>query len=111
MMRQLLGGLATAVLLAGAPQAWAGDADAGKEKSTTCQACHGADGMGIDPMYPILAGQYEDYLAHALRAYRDGERKNAIMAGLVTTLSDEDIEDLAAFYASLPSGVETLEEE
>lgn len=94
--------------LAFAVPALAGDPAAGETKSATCQACHGPDGKGTVPMYPVLAGQYEDYLVHALRAYRDGSRKNAIMAGLAAPLSDEDIEDLAAYYASLPSGLATL---
>mgnify|MGYP001787661380 CR=1 FL=1 len=78
-----------------------GDAELGKGKSTTCHACHGADGLGTAPLYPKLAGQHEAYLVHALRGYRSGERKNAIMAGFATGLSDEDIADLAAFYSSL----------
>ncbi len=79
-----------------------GNAEAGKEKSLTCQACHGADGNSIDPMYPRISGQYEDYLARALREYRGGARKNVIMAGFATLLSDQDILDLAAYYSSLP---------
>lgn len=80
--------------------ALAGDPLAGKEKSITCQACHGTNGMSVDPIYPHLAGQYADYLEHALRSYRSGKRNNVIMAGFATMLSDEDIEDLAAWYAS-----------
>ena len=78
----------------------AGDAAAGKEKAVICQACHGVDGHGIDPTYPILAGQYQSYLAHTLRGYRSGQRTNVIMASFAATLSDQDIEDLAAWYAS-----------
>lgn len=78
-----------------------GDAAAGQKKSQTCQACHGADGnTTTDGQYPRIAGQYADYLAKAMRDYRTGARKNAIMAGFVTTLSDQDIEDLSAFYAA-----------
>jgi cytochrome c553 len=80
-----------------------GDAAAGKDKSTTCQACHGADGNGIDPMYPKLSGQYASYLEQALRDYKSGERSNPIMAGFSATLSEQDIEDLAAYYASMES--------
>lgn len=86
-----------------------GDPQAGREKSVTCQACHGTDGIAVDPTYPNLAGQYEDYLAHTLRGYRDGTRQNAVMAGMAAGLSDQDIADLAAFYAS-QEGLEDLSE-
>jgi cytochrome c553 len=79
----------------------AGDASAGQQKSTACQACHGADGRGSDPTYPVLAGQYASYLGQALRDYRDGKRRNPVMSGFALNLSDQDIEDLAAWYASL----------
>ncbi|WP_300617054.1 cytochrome c [Dokdonella sp.] len=79
------------------------DLEAGKAKAVVCQACHGADGnAGTDPQYPRLAGQYRDYLAHALHAYKKGERNNPIMAGFVATLSDQDIQNLAGYFASLP---------
>lgn len=79
----------------------AADIEAGKAKSTTCQACHGTDGNGTgDPQYPRLAGQHADYIVKALKDYRSGARANAIMAGFAGTLSDQDIADLAAFYAA-----------
>ncbi len=79
-----------------------GDLVAGAQKAQeVCAACHGMDGNGIDPTYPRLAGQYADYMAKALRDYRSGDRSNAIMAGFATTLTDEEIENLAAYYASL----------
>jgi cytochrome c553 len=83
----------------------AGNIAAGKEKATAlCAACHGADGVAaIDPSYPKLAGQYPDYLARALSDYKSGARKNAIMAGMAAALSKDDIANIAAFYASLPS--------
>ena len=67
--------------------------------SQTCVACHGNDGLGILPEYPNLAGQQQDYLEHALKAYRSGQRKNAVMAGMASTLTDDDIEQLAAYYS------------
>ena len=85
-----------------------GDIEAGKQKSVACQACHGADGNSIDPMYPRIAGQYADYLARSLHEYKDGNRKNPIMAGFATTLSDQDIADLAAYYAALPGKLDDL---
>ena len=97
-MIRILCSLALAAL---ACSATAADIEAGKAKSTTCQACHGADGNGTqDPQYPKIGGQYADYLAKALKDYRSGERANVIMAGFAGTLSDQDIADLAAFYAA-----------
>ncbi len=89
-------GLATA-----AAPALAGDAEAGKEKAAACAACHGPDGKAILPAYPNLAGQHADYLVAALEQYKSGERQNAIMAGFVQALSEEDMEDIAAYYASM----------
>lgn len=93
--------LAAAAAFASSPAQAAGDPDAGKQKSVVCQACHGADGNGIgDGQYPLLAGQYADYLVFALKSYRIGTRQNAIMSGFVSTLSEQDMEDLAAYYAA-----------
>ena len=83
-----------------------GNPELGRTKSTTCTACHGPDGRGTAPNYPVLAGQHEAYLAHALRQYRSGERQNAIMAGFAANLSDADIADLAAWFASM-DGLQT----
>lgn len=86
------------------PAAWPvhaeGDIDAGKEKSAVCASCHGELGEAVLPDYPNLGGQYPDYLEQALRAYRSGARKNPIMAGFAAGLSDQDIEDLAAYFAA-----------
>lgn len=87
----------------------AADIEAGKAKSQICQACHGADGNGIgDPQYPLIAGQYADYLAKSLRDYKSGVRDNAIMQGFASTLSEEDIVNLAAFFASQPTRLRDL---
>jgi cytochrome c553 len=71
----------------------------------TCVACHGNDGVGILPEYPILSGQHADYLAHALRAYRSGQRKNAVMGGMAAGLSDQDILELAEYYSKQRPGL------
>ena len=100
-----------AALLLASPAALAqqGDAAKGRELSTTCAACHGATGAeSLDPSYPVIAGQYADYLAKALHDYKSGKRKNAIMAGFATTLSDEDIANLAAFFASQKGPLDDL---
>jgi cytochrome c553 len=86
--------------VAGAAQA-AGDAEAGKAKSAMCASCHGPDGNGVgNPMYPKLAGQPAQYLAQTMRDYKSGARSNATMKAMVAGLSDADIENLAAYYAS-----------
>jgi cytochrome c553 len=72
------------------------------EAGQACVACHGPDGVGILPEYPILAGQYEDYLRQALRDYRAGKRQNAIMNGFAAALTDADIRALAAYFARQP---------
>lgn len=82
----------------------AGDAEAGKAKSAVCASCHGADGIALMPTYPNLAGQNEAYLVSALKAYRSKERRGgnaALMHAMAANLSDEDINNLAAYYASL----------
>ena len=97
---KILTTLSTGLLLTATSAMAGGDAQSGKEKSQTCISCHGETGMSISPQYPNLAGQYEDYLAQALSDYRDGDRSNAIMAGFAAALSDQDIKDLAAYFAS-----------
>lgn len=83
-----------------------GDVAAGKEKAQTCAACHGLEGTSPNAgMYPVLAGQYTNYLEHTLRAYKSGQRQNAIMSTLAAPLTEEDIEDLAAWFASQEGGL------
>jgi cytochrome c553 len=97
--------LAVVTLIAGlaAGYAAAADIEAGKKKvQEVCAACHNQDGVSTIPEYPKLAGQYSDYLAKALRDYKSGARKNPIMAGFAQGLSPKDIEDVSAYFASLP---------
>ncbi|QJE00564.1 cytochrome c [Massilia forsythiae] len=92
------------------PAAAAADAANGAAlaKKYNCASCHGADyKTPIDPGYPKLAGQHADYLAHALAAYKRGDkgmngRNNAIMAGMAQPLSDRDMADIAAYLHGLP---------
>jgi len=93
--------IAALLLLAAESALAGGDAAAGEQKSQVCQACHGANGLGTDSSYPVLAGQYTSYLARALTDYRDGRRQNPVMSGFAATLTDQDIQDLAAWYAGL----------
>jgi cytochrome c553 len=91
-------GLAIA-LLSGAAEA--GDIAAGKAKAATCAACHGANGISAVPMYPNLAGQKEQYLIKQLKDFKAGKRQDPVMAPMAMILSDADIENVAAYYASL----------
>ena len=77
-----------------------GNAAQGEAKSKPCQACHGPDGNSTAPNFPKLAGQYEDYLTQALEGYKSGARTNPIMVGMAAPLKEQDIEDLAAYYAA-----------
>ncbi|MGH8398315.1 MAG: c-type cytochrome [Gammaproteobacteria bacterium] len=77
-----------------------GNAAAGQKKSATCAACHGADGNSVSPQFPKLAGQNADYIVRELQRFKSGERKNPIMAGMAAPLSDQDMQDLAAWFSS-----------
>jgi len=81
----------------------AGDIAKGKSKSAICAGCHGQDGVGISPLFPNLAGQKAAYTAAQLKAFRDGQRKNMTMSPMSKGLTDEDIENIAAYYESLPA--------
>jgi len=96
--------LIASLILALPTMAFAADAAAGKAKSAVCAACHGADGISIAPIYPNLKGQKEAYLTSSLKAYKAGQRQggmSAIMNPQASTLSDDDIANLAAYYSSL----------
>ena len=95
----IVGGMLAALL--SAPQTLAADIAGGKAKASGCSACHGLNGMATNPAYPNLAGQKDQYLAKALKDYRDGKRKDAMMEGMVKGLNDADIDNIAAYYASL----------
>lgn len=75
--------------------------DAISAQVQVCTGCHGADGLSADPAYPVLAGQHASYLSQSLLTYRSGERQNAIMGGFAANLTDDDIEAIADWYASM----------
>ena len=83
-----------------------GSAAASLEETTACLACHGQNGIGLSPTWPTLAGQHEDYLVHALNQYRDGTRKDPVMAPMAAALSDSDVALIAKYYSRL-DGLET----
>ncbi len=98
--RTLANSLAAGLLLTAALPAWAGNPARGLEISQVCQSCHGEDGnLALEEDYPIIAGQHFNYLVRALRDYRSGDRDHAIMSSFARDLSDQDIRDLAAWYA------------
>lgn len=81
-----------------------GNVQAGQQKAASCQGCHGKEGKASVGLYPNLAGQNAAYLEQALHAYKKGERsagQAAVMNAFVAGLSDEDMADLSAYYASL----------
>ena len=84
--------------------------DAAKKAKEVCAACHGEDGNGRKefPDYPKLGGQHGDYLYHALRSYKRGTRKNAIMAGMAQPLTDAEMRALADYFASQPSELRVI---
>lgn len=91
--------VASALLVAG--NAVAADAEAGKAKAAMCVACHGANGISAVEMYPNLAGQKAAYTVSQLKAFKNGTRKNPIMAPMAMALSDADMENIAAYYAKM----------
>ncbi len=77
-----------------------GDAAAGKDKSMLCQGCHGEVGISMEGLIPSLAGQYGNYIAKQLRNYQAGARSHQIMNAMAATISDDDLADIAAYFAS-----------
>ncbi len=100
-MKQVLvvAGVVALLGIAGAAQA-AGDVAAGKAKAGMCAGCHGAQGQGVKPN-PPLAGKPETQIVEDLKAYKSGKRANPVMKGLASGLSDQDMANLGAYFASL----------
>lgn len=98
MLRVLLAGAALTMSSA----AQAGDAAAGRQKAQqVCAVCHGANGLAVAPETPNLAGEPEGYIARQLRAFRSGKRQHEVMAVIAKGLSDEEIDNLAAWFNSI----------
>ena len=87
----------------------AGDVESGKNKSASCGACHGADGNSPMGMWPKLAGQHESYLVKQLADFKSGTRSEPTMSAMSAPLSDQDMQDISAFYASQKTTVATLD--
>jgi len=86
----------------------AGDVKAGRAKALMCQACHGLDGLSKTPDSPNIAGQIELYLVAQLQAFKSGARKNDAMSVVAPSLSDKDIEDLAAYFSAIEISIGKL---
>jgi cytochrome c553 len=87
----------------------AGDAAAGQAKAITCAACHGVDGNSLNPEWPSLAGQHPSYLVKQLQAFKNGTRVNVLMSGQAMPLSDQDMADLAAYFAGQKPAVKAAD--
>jgi len=83
------------------PVVLAADSNAGKSKAASCAACHGSNGISSNPEWPNIAGQNEKYLVSQLKAFRDGDRNSPLMSPMAKPLSDSDIDDISAYYATL----------
>jgi cytochrome c553 len=99
MVRVLLAAASISLMVIGGAQA-AGDVAAGKAKSAMCIGCHGPAGKGVPPN-PAVSGMTEDKLLQDMKDYKSGKRNNAVMKGLMAGLSDQDMANLAAYYATL----------
>ncbi|MGY0556817.1 MULTISPECIES: c-type cytochrome [unclassified Lysobacter] len=98
-------GLPAGSIAAGEQQANAKGAATGQ----SCIDCHGAEGSApIDPTYPVIGGQYADYIAHALQGYRDGSREHVLMSSQAQDLTDQQIANLSAYFGSRDSKLVNL---
>jgi cytochrome c553 len=96
------------LLMVGGSPSHAGDVKAGAAKAMMCQTCHGLDGLSKTPDSPNIAGQIEPYLVAQLQAFKSGARKNDAMSVVTPSLSDQDIEDLAAYFSAIEISVGKL---
>ena len=92
---------AVALFLVVASPALAGDAQSGRTKARTCVPCHGTNGIATNPGAPHLAAQPHVYLVEQLRNFRSGKRQDPVMSVIARPLTDEDIDDLASWFASV----------
>lgn len=100
-MKKLFPLITIAALCIHSVTAFAGDAAAGKAKAAACGACHGQNGISTNDIWPNLAGQKQGYIVKQLKAFRDGQRADPMMAPMAAPLADADIDNLAAYFSSL----------
>lgn len=107
-MKNLVIAIFTSTFLLISGHGIAGDIEAGKKKAgEVCAACHGPDGNSPNPAFPKIGGQYATYIETSLIGYKSGARKDPVMSGMAAALSEEDIENLAIYYAS-QRGLKTM---
>lgn len=98
-MKKILISAVVAAASLTAVSAFAGDAAVGKSKSAVCAACHMADGNSVNPLWPKLAGQHENYIVKQLKEFKSTARKDPVMMGQVAALTEEDMDNLAAYFS------------
>ena len=101
-------GMSLAALQVQAESLVDGSAEAGKNKSVTCAACHGPAGISANPLWPNIAGQAAPYLVAQLKAFKDGSRNNPLMTSQAMMLSEQDMADLAVYFESLPAPAQAV---
>lgn len=105
MVRMFRAALVLGALSAAAPALAAGDPVVGKEKAGMCRICHGIDGVARNPEAPNIGGEHYVYIQNQLRNFRSGKRTHEVMSVIASGLSDEDIDDLSAWYSSIKFSV------
>lgn len=100
-MKKIISVIAIAVSLIHFRADASGDVNAGRMKAKTCVACHGAEGISNNALWPNLAGQKDQYIVIQLKAFKDGSRVHPMMTPIAKMLSDQDMENLAAYFSSL----------
>ncbi|HSM30069.1 MAG TPA: c-type cytochrome [Woeseiaceae bacterium] len=103
-----LAGISLAALQVQAESLVDGSAEDGKSKAVTCAACHGADGISVNPLWPNLAGQGAPYLVAQLSAFKNGSRGNPLMTSQAMMLSEQDMADLAVYFEGLPAPAQAV---
>ena len=85
-----------------------GSYEDGKTKSLRCGACHGPDGNSVNPQWPSIAGQHAPYIVRQLEAFQNGERTNILMTSQAMTLTEQDMKDVAVFFAAQPAAAKSV---